>query len=229
MDRRGESLGGEEPRIEASVELGAFADGHRAEGIAVVGAFHRDDPSLGVPSDELPILERKLQRDLDGVAAVVRIEATRQRTARQSGEIFGELGGDRVVQAEERHVGNLLELLAEGAVQVRIVVAMDVRPDRGVTVQVALPFPVDQPVPFAADQMQPGIVLILPHLGKRMPPEAPVGGIEGVRGGRSGCGGSRHTPVLGGLGAIVKPEVGGGLQWVGPKAEAVSGWDTVSR
>jgi hypothetical protein len=45
-----------------------------------------------------------------------------------------------------------------------------------------------------------------------MPPEAPVGGIEGVRGGRSGCGGSRHTPVLGGLGAIVKPEVGGGLQ-----------------
>ncbi len=109
-------------------------------------------------------------------------------------------------------MGDLFELLAQGAVQVGVVMTVDVRPDRGVAVEVTLPFPVDQPVAFAADQVQAGVVLILPHLGKRMPPEAPVGGIEGVRGGRSGCDGSRHTPVLGGLGAIVKPEVGGGLQ-----------------
>jgi len=46
-----------------------------------------------------------------------------------------------------------------------------------------------------------------------MPPEAPVGGIEDVLGGRSICGGSRHTPYLGPPWAIVKPEVWLGLQW----------------
>jgi hypothetical protein len=153
------------------------------------------------------------QGDFDGVAAVVRIEATRQRAARQSGEVFGELGGDRVVQAEERHMGDLFELLAQGTVQVGVVMAVDVRPDRGVAVEVALPLPIDQPVPLPPDQVQARVVLILPHLGKRMPPEAPVGGIEGVHGGRSGCGGSRHIPVLGHSPPIVKPEVGGGLQW----------------
>ena len=107
---------------------------------------------------------------------------------------------------------NLLGLFTQGAIQFGVVMAMDVRPDRRITVEVALPFPVDQPAAFASDKMQAGIVLILPHLGKRMPPEAPVGGIEGVRGGRSSCRGSRHTPYLGPSGAIVKPEVGGGLQ-----------------
>ena len=198
VDRRGESLRGEEPRGEATVELGALPDGHRPEGVAMVGAFHRDDPALGVLADELPVLERKLQRDLDGVAAVVGVEATRQGAVREPREIGGELGRHRMVEAEQRHVRDLVELLTEGVIQVGVVVAMDVRPDRGVAVQVTLPFPVDQPVALAADQVETGVVLILPHLGKRMPPEAPVGGIEGVRGGRSGCGGSRHTPVLGG-------------------------------
>ena len=206
VDRRGEGLRGEEPGIEATVELGALADGHRPEGVAMVGAFHRDDPALGVLADELPVLERKLQRDLDGVAAVVGEEAAWEGAVREPGQVGGELGRDRVVQAEQRHVGDLVELIAEGAVQVRVVMAMDVRPDRGVAVEVALPFPVDQPVALAADQVEAGVVLILPHLGKRMPPEAPVGGIEGVRGGRSGCGGSRDTLCLGPSHPIVEPE-----------------------
>ena len=203
MDRCGESLGGEEPGIEAAMELRAFADGHRAEGVAVVGAFHRDDPAFGFLADELPILERELQGDLHGVATVVGVEAAGERAVRQAGEVFGEFRRDRVVQAKERHMGDLLGLLAEGAIQVGVVVAMDVRPDRGVAVEVALPFPVDQPAALAADQVQARIVLILPHLGKRMPPEAPVGGIEGVRRGRSGCGGSRHTPYLGPMGPLL--------------------------
>jgi len=100
---------------------------------------------------------------------------------------------------------------------------VDVRPDRRVAVQVALPFPVDQPAAFAADQVQSWVVLILSHLGKRMPPEAPVSGIEGVLGGRSICGGSRHTPYLGPSGAIVKPEVWLGLQWPIPRVIAAGG------
>ena len=224
VNRRGESLRGEEPGIEAAVELGAFADGHRPEGVAMVGTFHRNDAALGVLTDELPVLERKLQRDLHGVAAVVGVEATRQGAAGQPCEIFGQLGRDRVVQAEQGHVSDLVELLAESVVQVGVVMAVDVRPDRGVAVEVTLPFPVDQPAALAADQVQAGVVLILPHLGKRVPPEAPVGGIEGVRGGRSGCGGSRHTLCLGPSRPIVKPEVGGGLQWPRPRVLAVSGW-----
>ncbi len=208
MSRGGECLRGEEPGIEATVELGAFADRHRAEGVAVVGAFHRDDPTLGFLADELPVLERKFQGDLDGVAAVIGVEATRQGSVGQPREVFGQFRRDRVVQAEERHVGDFLGLLAQGAVQVGVVVAVDVRPDRRIAVEVALPFPVDQPAALAADQVQAGVVLIFPHLGKRVPPEAPVGGIEGVLGGRSSCGGSRHTPYLGPPGAIVKPEVG---------------------
>ena len=212
VNRSRESLRGEEPGIEAAVELGAFADGHRTEGVAMVGAFHRDDPTLGLLADELPILERKLQGDFHGVATVVGVETARQGAVRQAREIFGELGRNRMVQAEQRHVGNLLGLFTQGAVQVGIVVTMDVRPDRCIPVQVALPFPVDQPAALAADQVQAGVVLVFPHLGKRVPPEAPVGGIEGVLSGRSCCVGSRHTAYLGPLGAIVKPEVGGGLQ-----------------
>ena len=123
-------------------------------------------------------------------------------------------GGRALERRAERHAGQQGRgrLLAQGAVQVGVVMAMDVRPDRGVPVEVALPFPVDQPAALAADQVQARVVLVLPHLGKRMPPEAPVGGVEGVREGRSGCGGSRHTPCLRPLRAIVKPEVGGGLQ-----------------
>ena len=109
-------------------------------------------------------------------------------------------------------MSDLLGLLAEGAIQVGVVMAVDVRPDRGVAVEVALPLPVDQPAALAADQVQPGVILVFPHLGKRMPPETPVGGIEGVPGGRSSCGGSRHTPYLGPPRAIVKPEVWLGLQ-----------------
>ena len=45
---------------------------------------------------------------------------------------------------------DLVELFAEGAVQIWVVMAMDVRPDRGVAVEVTLPFPIDQPAPFAA-------------------------------------------------------------------------------
>ena len=50
-------------------------------------------------------------------------------------------------------MSDLLGLLAQGAVQVRVVVSVDVRPDRSVAVEVALPFPVDQPAPLAADQV----------------------------------------------------------------------------
>ena len=49
----------------------------------MVGAFHRDHPALRFLTDELPILERQLQRDLDGVAAVIGEEAPWQRTTRQ--------------------------------------------------------------------------------------------------------------------------------------------------
>ena len=194
--RRREGLCGEEPRVEAAMKFGAGADRHRAEGIAVVGAFHRDDPALGVLPDELPILEREFEGDLDGVAAVVGEEAPGQGTAAQTSEVLGQLRRDRVVQAKEGDMRDLLELLAQGAIQVGVVVAMDVRPDRGVAVEVTLPFPVDQPVALAAHQVEPGIVQVLLHLGERVPPEAPVGGVEGVQTGRVGCGGSRHPPVL---------------------------------
>ena len=134
VHRGGERLGGEEPGVETTMEFRAATHGHRAERVAVVSAFHRDDPALGFLPDELPILERQLQRDLDGVAAVVREEAPRQRPIGQRRQVLGEPGGHRVVQAEQRHVGDLVELLAQGAVQVGVVMAMHVGPNRSVTV-----------------------------------------------------------------------------------------------
>jgi hypothetical protein len=112
VDRGRESLRGEEPRIEAAVELGALADGHRPKGIAMVGAFHRDHPAFGGLADELPVLERELQGHLHGVAAVVGEEAAGERAAGEPGEVLGQLGRDRVVEPEEGDVRDLLGLLA---------------------------------------------------------------------------------------------------------------------
>ena len=89
---------------------------------------------------------------------------------------------------------HLRQLLLERAVQVRVVVAMDIRPNRRVTIEVTLPFPINQPGTLASDQVEPRVVLVFPHLGERVPPEAPVSGIEDVHGGRDSCRGSRHPP-----------------------------------
>ena len=107
---------------------------------------------------------------------------------------------------------HLRQLLLERAVEVGVVVAMDIRPNRRVPVEVTPPFPVDQPGTLAADQVEPRVVLVLLHLRERVPPETPISGIEDVQGGRDSCRGSRHPLYLGPSQPIVKPEVRLGLQ-----------------
>ena len=125
-------------------------------------------------------------------------------------------------------MGDFLQLVLQSTVQIRVVVAVHIRPDGRIAIEVALPFPVDQPTPFAAHQVQTGVVLIFPHLGKRMPPEALVGGIKLAQGGRGGGGSSRHTPSLGLFQTIVKPELPLGLQYPAPKNHRwASGWDAM--
>ena len=130
----------EEPLLKASVEGPTIAQRHGAKGVTVVGAGESGDTGAAGLTDQLPVLERELEGDLDGVGAVVREEAAIERTARQAGKLLGELGGARVVEAEEGDVGDLVELGAEGGVELGVVVSMDIGPDGGVSIEVATPF-----------------------------------------------------------------------------------------
>ena len=206
MRGRGQAMDGEEPGFEAGVEGPAVSQGHRAEGVAVVGAREGRDLAALQAAGELPVLEGELERDLDGVGAVVGEEAAGEDAVGEGGELGGELRRARVVQAEEGDVRDLVELGAQGGVEIRVVVPVDVRPDRGVAVEVAPALGVDQPAPLAAHEVQAGVVHVLPHLGERMPGMPPVGGIQGVEGRRGRRGGRGHKASVAGRGRLLSPK-----------------------
>ncbi len=67
-----------EQRTEDAVEQVDAADPDCTEGVAVVRVAETKEPLLAWPPDQLPILERLLQRDLDRGRAGVRVEHPRQ-------------------------------------------------------------------------------------------------------------------------------------------------------
>ncbi len=131
----------------------------RAQGVAVVAVGEGDKGvALRIASLEA-VLDLHFQRALDGGRAVVRKEHALQRVfGKKRTEPSGELGGQRVGEAEERRVGDGFELAANRCVDRRVGVPVDVGPDRRIAIEVFSALGIPQPTTFAADENERFVV-----------------------------------------------------------------------
>ena len=86
------------------------ADRRRAERLAVEGVLERHEAAAAGPAVLRPVLERELQRDLDGRRAVVAVEDVLEAGRRDPAQRLGELRGRRVRDAGERRVPERIRL-----------------------------------------------------------------------------------------------------------------------
>jgi hypothetical protein len=98
--------------------------------------------------------------------------------------LLGKLSGTGVVETEKGDMGDLVELGAEGGIEIGVVVAVDIGPDGGVAVEVAAALGIPEPATLTASDVDAWVVQVLPHLGERVPSVPPVGGIQSVGGRR---------------------------------------------
>src|SRR5205814_7322508 len=134
-------------RAENLVEEVHAAHADRAQRIAVIALGERDELALLGLSPLLPMLEGHLQRDFHRRAAAVRVEdlgeavlaGSEARLRRARDQLGGKLDRRRRAEAEQRGVGDVLELQAVGAVAFWAVLAVDVDPQGRDGVEVLAP------------------------------------------------------------------------------------------
>src|SRR5690606_30218845 len=153
---------------------GDAADGDRAERVAVIGVLEVDEAPLLGAAGELPVLEGELEGDLHRGGAVVGVEDALEAGRGELGQPGGELGGGGVGQAEQGGVGEAVELVADGLVDLGAVVAVDGDPEGGDAVEVAAALGVDEVVAVAALDDEGGGIEPVAHGGEGMPEEALV-------------------------------------------------------
>jgi hypothetical protein len=139
-------VGLEEQRAEGRVEERHPADGDRTDRVAVVRILETDERGLPhvLPAAVLLVLERHLERDLDGSRSGVRVEDAVETVGSDLDQPPGQLGRAGVREPEHRRVGNPVELLPQRLVDRRMAMAVDVAPQGGDAVQIAAPVRVDQ-------------------------------------------------------------------------------------
>ena len=188
-------VGLEQQRPVGGVEEVDAADRDRADRVAVVGLAEADEGGApGVLAAALLlVLEGHLQGDLGRGRAGVGVEDARRPGRGDRDQARRQLGGAGVGEAEHGRVGDAVELLADGRVDRRVAVAVDVAPERGDAVDVAAAVGVDQVGALAALDHQrlflapalllgegvPEVVLVeLRGVGRHRPPgpygQAPV-------------------------------------------------------
>ena len=186
----------EQERLVHRVEEVDAAHGHGADRVAVVGHLRARRSRAPVLPALAPVLERHLERDLGGRGAGVRVEDAREAGRRELHQPLRQLDRRAVAQAEHRGVRDLRELVANGGVDARVRVAVNVAPQRRDAVDVAVAVDVDQVGALAA--LDDHRVLLGPAalLGERMPEIAAVGGCQVHRGARLARGPDVGSPVM---------------------------------
>ena len=185
--RRGAAHGLKDQVLELLVEQVDAAGGDGPEGVAVVGVGqgHELAAVLGAGLlGLLPVLVGHLDGDLGGRRAVVREEDLVQIAGGELGQAPGEddAGGGGV--AQEGRVGEAVELVAHGLVDLRAAVADGVAPDRGDPVEVALPVDVDEVVALGGHDHQRVLVAVDGVGCEGVPDVGVVPGLEGLPGGQ---------------------------------------------
>ena len=176
--------GWEMKRREAPVKSVDAAETRCAHGVAVVGVGKREKAvALRLPP-VLPALHGHLDGALNSCAAVVGKEDAGERVRDvlrpKRDEFLGKLDRLGVGESQERSVRHALQLVADGSVDLRVAMAVDVGPDGGVAVDVFAPLAIAQDGPLAFHQHERFVLGRAPvaHLGERMPAMAFVGGDE---------------------------------------------------
>jgi hypothetical protein len=139
-------VGLEEQRTVGRVEEVDAADRDRADRVAVVGLAQVDEggaPAV-LAAALLLVLEGHLQGDLGRGRARLRVEDAREATGRELDQLRGQLGRTGVGEAEHGRVRDPVELLAHGRVDAGMAMPVDVAPERGDAVDVAVPLVVDE-------------------------------------------------------------------------------------
>ena len=91
-----------------------------------------------------PVLKRHLQGDLDGGGAVVGVEDVVEAGRRQFDEAAGQADGGDVGDAQQRAMGDGVELFADGGVDLGDAMAVDVAPQRRDAVEVLAAVEIDE-------------------------------------------------------------------------------------
>ena len=156
-----------EQRTEDPMEQLDAAHADRAERVAVIGVAEPQELLLRGATAELPVLERLLERDLDRRRARVRIEHARQRraarprAARPPSRMPGSCDSPRNVECAMRS-----SCIAQRLIQPRVVVAVNVAPQRADAIEVAPAVGVEEEVAVARRDHQR---IPLRHLRERVP------------------------------------------------------------
>ena len=139
-------VGLEQQRPVGGVEEVDAADRDGADRVAVVGLAEADEGGAAgvLAAALLLVLEGHLQGDLGRGRAGVGVEDAREARRGDLDQARGQLGGAGVGEAEHGRVGDAVELLADGRVDRRVAMAVDVAPERGGAVDVAAAVDVDQ-------------------------------------------------------------------------------------
>ena len=152
------------------------ADGHRPQGVAMVGVAQADEG--GAPpvltSALLPVLKGHLQGDLGRARARVRVEDAIQPGRGEVDQARRQLGRAAMGEAEHRRVGNPVELLAHRLVDQGMTMAVDVAPQRRDAVDVAVSLRVHQLGALGALDHERLFAAPVPLLGERVPEVALV-------------------------------------------------------
>ncbi len=172
----------EQQGLEHGVEPGDAAQADVSEGVAVIGVFEGDEAVAGRLGIGLlaPVLEGHLERDLDGGGAVVGEEDAGEAGWGEVREAAGQFDGGGVGDSEERDVGHLVELAADGLVDAGVAMAVDVAPEGADAIEVAAAVGVEEVDALAAFDDQ-GVGRQPVGLGREGVPEVgPVPGAEGL-------------------------------------------------
>ncbi len=167
----------EQQRPEHGVKPLHPADAHAPQRIAVVGVAEGQVAGLFRPrlGPLPPILEGHLEGHFHGRGAVVGEEHVGQPRRRQIDQPPGELDGLGVRRAQVGDVGDAVELPAEGRIQPRVPMAVDIAPQAADAVDIGVAVDVEEQAALGALEHQR---LVLGHLREGVPDQRAVPCLE---------------------------------------------------
>jgi len=164
-----------------------IGDRQRTERLAVIAPGQRDEPCAFGLTAVAPVVERKLQRDLDRARSIVGIEHATQRagrvrrTRRDRDERLGELDRGLVREPGQHDVVEPVELVLQRLDDARMPVPEQARPPRTDRVEIAPPVVAVQPRALGACDRHHRQRFVIVHLRARMPDDGEVARGEAVR------------------------------------------------
>jgi len=145
------------------------ANADRSEGIAVIAVLEVDKTCLlGFPL-LLPVLKSHLQGNLAGCGPVVGVKNPTESCGSDLNEASGQLNGRCMSEAKQGGVPDQGQLVTDGLINLLLLVAMDIGPEAGHSVNIPPAIRILQVNPFTPLHNQRVFPDPILHLRKRVP------------------------------------------------------------